>query len=672
MRVGFYPKLAWSGIRKNKRLYTPYIFTCIGMIMMYYIITFLSDSSLLSQISGGRTAQNMLGMGAWVIAVFSGIFLFYTNSFLIRRRKKEFGMYNILGMGKRNIAVILLWETFIIAVISLTAGCVAGVAFSKLSEVGLLNIIRVDVQYSLTVSWNSIGKACIIFPVIFLGIFLNALRQIHTANPVELLRSENTGEKPPKGNWILGILGIVLLGAAYYLAVSIRNPLSALAWFFVAVIMVIIGTYLLFISGSVLFCRILQKSKSYYYKSNHFVSVSSLVYRMKRNGAGLASICILGTMVLVMLSSTACLYLGAEDSLRTRYPRNISVNFSWAEPDGMNDEDINSLRNSIIQVLEENQVEPLNVRDYRMAAVTGLLQDRNIELDVSKVNSVNLDTYENLVQIYFVPLEDYNQMEGTSEQLEENEVMLYPVRLGYPEQEITVNGEKTFRVAKVLDEFEEMGIVSVDVIPSLFIIVPDYNDSLSPFEGLADYNGDPMFRFRYEYGFDLDETDELQSMISGQLRGIIQEQDNIRSYVECAVEERDDFYGTYGGLFFLGVLLSIVFVFAAALIIYYKQISEGYEDQSRFEIMQKVGMTKKDIRRSINSQMLTVFFLPLITAGIHLSFAFPFIRKLLMLFNMMNLKLLIATTAGSFLVFAVFYILVYRITSNAYYNIVSS
>ncbi len=678
MRVGFYPKLAWNGIRKNKRLYTPYILTCIGMIMMYYIIIFLSDSPLLNEIAGGETAQNMLGMGTWVIAVFACIFLFYTNSFLIRRRKKEFGLYNILGMGKRNIAVILLWETLIIAAISLTAGCAAGIAFSKLAELGLLNIIRGDVEYSLTVSWGSIGKVCIIFPVIFVCIFLNALRQIHTANPVELLHSENAGEKPPKGNWMLGILGIVLLGAAYYLAVTIREPLSALTWFFVAVIMVIIGTYLLFISGSVLFCRILQKNKSYYYKSNHFVSVSSLVYRMKRNGAGLASICILGTMVLVMLSSTACLYFGAEDSLRTRYPRNISVNFSWADAEGMNNENIGSLRSSVTRVLEENHVRPLKVRDYRMASAAGILQDRNIEPDVSKVNSFSLDTYDSLVQVYIVPLEDYNRMEGVSEQLGENEALLYPVRMKYPETEITVNGGKTFRVAKVLDEFEEMGIVSVDVIPSLFIIVPDFEESLSTFAGLADYNGNQMFRFRYEYGFDLDETDELQLMISEQLRETIremsiQEQDNIYVYgVECAVEERDDFYGTYGGLFFLGVLLSIVFIFAAVLIIYYKQISEGYEDQSRFEIMQKVGMTKKDIRRSINSQMLTVFFLPLITAGIHLSFAFPLIRKLLMLFNMVNLKLLIATTAGSFLIFAVFYILVYRITSNAYYNIVSS
>ena len=364
MRVGFYPKLAWNGIRKNKRLYTPYILTCIGMIMMYYIIIFLSDSPLLNEIAGGETAQNMLGMGTWVIAVFACIFLFYTNSFLIRRRKKEFGLYNILGMGKRNIAVILLWETLIIAAISLTAGCAAGIAFSKLAELGLLNIIRGDVEYSLTVSWGSIGKVCIIFPVIFVCIFLNSLRQIHTANPVELLHSENAGEKPPKGNWMLGILGIVLLGAAYYLAVTIREPLSALTWFFVAVIMVIIGTYLLFISGSVLFCRILQKNKSYYYKSTHFVSVSSLVYRMKRNGAGLASICILGTMVLVMHSSTACLYFGAEDSLRTRYPRNISVNFSWADAEGMNNENIGSLRSSVTRVLEENHVRPLKVRDF--------------------------------------------------------------------------------------------------------------------------------------------------------------------------------------------------------------------------------------------------------------------------------------------------------------------
>ena len=304
MKTGFYPKLALDGIKKNKRMYLPYILTCIGMVMMQYIIGFLQYSDMLASMPGARTAQEMIKMGVWVIAVFAGIFLFYTNSFLIRHRKKEFGLYNILGMGKRNIGFILFWENLIISVFSVAVGLILGIAFSKLAELGFVNIVNGDVTFAITVSAKAIIQTAAIFGVIFVLLFLNAIRQVRFSSAISLLKSENIGEKPPKGNWFVGILGVVILGAAYYIAVSIKDPLTALTLFFAAVIMVIIGTYLIMIAGSVLFCRILQKKKNYYYKSNHFISVSSMVYRMKRNGAGLASICILATMVLVMISST--------------------------------------------------------------------------------------------------------------------------------------------------------------------------------------------------------------------------------------------------------------------------------------------------------------------------------------------------------------------------------
>lgn len=332
MKKGFYSKLAWSGIRKNKKLYTPYLLTCIGMVMMFYIISFLSTSRVLQSMPGGDTMQSMLELGCGVIGVFSLIFLFYTNSFLLRRRKREFGLYNILGMGKRNLARVLLWETLIVAGLSLSLGLFAGFVLSKFAELGMLNILSADVTFSLTVEPGAIGQTLLLFAVIFALILLNTLRQIHLSNPIALLHSGNTGEKPPKANWILALAGFLLLAAAYYLAVTIEDPVAALIWFFVAVVMVIVATYLLFVAGSVAICRILQKNKKYYYKTNHFVSVSSMVYRMKRNGAGLASICILCTIVLVMLSSTVCLYSGTEDSLRSRYPRNINLNTDDQQP----------------------------------------------------------------------------------------------------------------------------------------------------------------------------------------------------------------------------------------------------------------------------------------------------------------------------------------------------
>ena len=333
MKKGFYPKLAFDGIRKNKKMYLPYILTSIGMVMMYYIIIFLQFSQSIKDAVQSSTVTQILGLGSWVIAIFSCIFLFYTNSFLIKRRKKEFGLYNILGMDKHNLGIILFWETLIIAVISLVIGLAAGIAFSKLAELVFLNLLKSDATFDLTVSSQGIGLCAIIFTVINILLFFNSLRQVRLSSAISLVKSEQTGEKPPKGNWIFGILGVLLLGGAYYISLSIEEPLQALTLFFVAVIMVIIGTYLVMISGSVLFCRLLQKNKKYYYKPNHFVSVSSMVYRMKRNGAGLASICILATMVLVMISSTTSLYFGEEDALAIRYPREINIDISTLDTD---------------------------------------------------------------------------------------------------------------------------------------------------------------------------------------------------------------------------------------------------------------------------------------------------------------------------------------------------
>ena len=325
MKLGFYPKLAWSGMRKNSKLYVPYTLAGAGMAALFYIISYLSSSESLLMVGGGGNIAIILGMGKFVIAVFSLLFLFYTNSFLVRRRYKEFGLYNVLGMNKMNISRILLWETLINALISIGGGVLLGIVFSKLAELGLLNMIGSDVDFTLGVSAVAIIFTVGLFGAIYLLIYLNAVIRINLSSATELVKSETAGEKPPKANWLLGIAGVVILGAAYYIAVSIKSPLTAITLFFFAVIMVIIATYLVFIAGSVLMCRILQKNKGYYYKKNHFVSVSSMSYRMKRNGAGLASICILATMVLVMISSTTCLYFGTEDSLRARYPRNVNV-----------------------------------------------------------------------------------------------------------------------------------------------------------------------------------------------------------------------------------------------------------------------------------------------------------------------------------------------------------
>lgn len=679
MKKGFYPKLAFDGIRKNKKMYLPYILTSIGMVMMYYIIIFLQFSQSIKDAVQSSTVTQILGLGSWVIAIFSCIFLFYTNSFLIKRRKKEFGLYNILGMDKHNLGIILFWETLIIAAISLVVGLVAGIAFSKLAELIFLNLLKSDATFDLTVSSQGIGLCAIIFTVINILLFFNSLRQVRSSSAISLVKSEQTGEKPPKGNWIFGILGVLLLGGAYYISLSIKEPLQALTLFFVAVIMVIIGTYLIMISGSVLFCRLLQKNKKYYYKSNHFVSVSSMVYRMKRNGAGLASICILATMVLVMISSTTSLYFGEEDALTSRYPREININFTTLDTQIYKDGQADKIRLEIDKIAKKRNANVHNSLTYLAGVLSGMVTDGNVETDVRNVYSGTVD-YNRVFQFNFVSIDDYNKIMGTDYKLKDGEAMIYLFRKGsnFNGDKLSFNGGQSFKIVKYLDNFISQSDAAMTVVPTMAVFVNDLDKAT---QGMTDathqHDSEPVVNFNWSYGFDTGLSEDEQIALSKDINSYLTDvsddfkEDIHSTEVESREQNRLDFFGLFGGLFGVGIILSIVFIFAAVLIIYYKQISEGYEDQSRFDIMQKVGMTKKEIRKSINSQLLTVFFLPLIFAGMHLAFAAPIIKKLLLLFNLTNLNLFIVTILISFAAFALFYMIVYKITSNAYYKIVS-
>ena len=674
MKNGLYTKLAWTGIQKNRKLYLPYMLTCIGMVMMCYIVSFLKYSPVFGSLPGGDTVQAFLNMGFGVMCVFSLLFLFYTNSFLIRRRKTEFGLYNILGMGKKNLALVLGIETLLIALITLAAGLFCGILFSKLAELGIVKILGGTADFSFHIDLQSIRDTLLLFVVIYTLLYLNTLRQLHLTNPIELLHSENAGEKPPKGNALVAIFGAVLLIAAYVLAVSIEDPIAAMIWFFVAVIMVILATYLLFISGSVTICRLLQKNKKYYYKTNHFISVSSMRYRMKRNGAGLASICILCTMVLVMVSSTVCLYIGKEDSLRMRYPRNYNLNVSVESLDMLHGEPVRQSLDALDSICENHGYAPTNVLSYPTAAFAGLIQNDRILLDVPESVDQLMDI-ENLWQFFIISLEDYNRLMGASETLADDEVMVYVTKdQTYDAPTLTIGTGEPLKVKKQVESFVDNGVDAMQVIASLYIIVPDFDAAVTAFS-----EQQTPAELNYIYAFDLSCSDDTQIALQQEMDAALSEIETqagegsgFNLLLEGVASERSFFYGMYGGLFFLGILLGIVFIFAAVLIIYYKQVSEGYEDQSRFEIMQKVGMTGREIRRSINSQVLTVFFLPLIMAGVHLGFAFPLIRKLLLIFSLTNFKLLILVTVCCYLIFALFYVLVYRATSRAYYSIVSA
>lgn len=664
-----YPKLAVNGIKKNRRIYLPYILTCSGMIMMYYITSFLTVSSFVKEMSGGATIQTLLFMGCGVMVVFSAVFLFYTNSFIIRRRKTEFGLYNILGMDKRNISRILLWETFIIYVSSLVVGITCGVLFSKLAELALTKMLGGAASYTFNAEPKPIIHAMVYYAVIFLLILINSLRQIHLSDPIELMKSENSGEKPPKANYFLAVLGALILGAAYFLAVYIQNPLEAIFAFFVAVIMVIAATFMLFVSGSVALCKILQKNKRYYYKTNHFISVSQMAYRMKRSGAGLASICILSTMVLVTLSSTICLYVGEEDMLARRYPRDIVV-----ETYSTDEKVISWSRSAVNTTLEKFGETPENILHYTYLDISGGLVGSEIILDPNRRDEVG---NSDIRQLFIITLADYNRLMGKNETLSDGEALIYTTKKDYDFDTLTIAEYGTFNIKEHIDAFVPNGVDAEQMTPSVFIFVKDeavvkelYELQLGIYGNASSYMHD---YYAFDLSCDADKQIEITKEMTDNITKIRAEHPDDWAGVGLDGLEsgRSDFYALYGGLFFLGILFGTVFIAAAVLIMYYKQISEGFEDKSKFGILQKVGMTKSEIKKSINSQVLTVFFAPLAAAGVHMAFAFGIVSRLLMLFGLTDKKLFAIVTLCCFVLFGILYTVVYMITSSSYCKIVS-
>ena len=682
MKTALYPRLAWDGLRKNKRLFLPYLLTCVCMVMMFYILSFLGSPETCALLPRGSNGAGLiLNLGSAVIFVFSAIFLYYTNSFLIRRRTQEFGLYNVLGMGKRNLARIATWESLITAALSLAFGLALGIIFSKLAELGLLNMLGGEINYRVRIDAESVTRTLGLYAVIFALIWLSTVIRVGRSSAVALLRSESVGEKPPKANWALGLAGLVILAAAYYLAVSITNPFDAMVWFFVAVILVIVATYLLLIAGSVLLCRVLQKNKQYYYQPSHFVSVSSMAYRMKRNGAGLASVCIIATMILVMISSSSCLYFGSEDAIMTRYPRETNITLNAQNPAQLEDANLDIFRKGIADFAAERGVPVENVLDYRFINVSGLLDGDTAQCYYRRAGASV--SYADIRDFYILSAADYAAKTGSAVSLADDEALVLTNKCSYEHETLTLSMEEvshTWRVKTV----QTGSVVPPNVGGLVAQITLVVNDPVSAVEGFRTRDEDDMalLRFEWIYGFDTGLDDEASiefefDLTSAVGRLLPEDLENGRfGYSHLMTNSRggasEDFYGSNGALFFIGIMLTLVFMLAAVLILYYKQISEGYEDQKRFEIMQKVGMTKKEIRRSINSQLLTVFFLPLLLAGVHLAFAFPMIRRLLELFSLYNVGLFVTTTLVSFGAFALLYTIVYRLTAKAYYNIVSA
>lgn len=651
----FYLKLAVNNLKKNSKAYVPYIITCIGTIIMFYNMCFLASAKTLGLISDDGSLKMILTFGTVVIGIFSAIFLFYTNSFLVKKRKKEFGLFNILGMEKKHIAKIMFWETVLTGAISLSAGLAGGILLSKAMILLLFKIIAIRVTFGFEVPTLAVVITPVLFGAIFAINFIYNSLTVRLSKPVELLKGGNVGEKEPKTKLFQGIVGLLSLSAGYYIALFTESPLQALTLFFIAVILVMIGTYCLFTSGSIAVLKLLRKNKNYYYKPKNFISVSSMIYRMKRNAAGLANICILSTAVIVMLSSTVSLYIGVEDVLRTRYPRDITVGSSF-----ISDENVEKMNKIIEDTTDSLGIERRNVLNYRYLTVVAFQEDSRFQLQGDSLR------FKDSAALFFMDIDGYNKMYNANKTLEENEVLLYEYRGRLPGDSMTIE-DLQLRIKERVPAFEGDGNTSAMMINSFYLVA--WKDDLQKIIRVSDPDNTKGKDLAYFYGFDVNADKQTQIQLATEIRKGLKEL-GISYYADGADLSRESFYTLYGGLFYLGIFLGLLFIMATVLIIYYKQIAEGYDDKERYEIMQKVGMSREEVRKSINSQVIKVFFLPLLAAVIHIAFAFKVITKLLEIFNLTNVPLFALCTLSTILIFSVFYVAVYTLTAKTYYKIV--
>ena len=678
MNSKIYGKLAVTNLKNNGKSYIPYVLASAFSVMMYYIMDNLYRNR--SLVEKGSPLAIMLSYAAAVLLIFSVIFLFYINSFLIKRRKKELGIYNILGMGKGHLGKMLFLESVITTGASIIGGILAGILFGKLVYLILLKILHMGGKIEYRISLASTGITTILFGAIFILIFLYNLLQMKLSNPIELLRGGNTGEREPKTKWIMTIIGILCLAGGYSIALTTKEPMAALGKFFIAVILVIIGTYALFMAGSIAFLKMLRNRKSYYYKTRHFTAVSGMIYRMKQNAVGLANICILSTMVLVMVSMTVSLYGGMNDVITTRFPYEAQITSS-----GINQKEEEQIEEVINNMTKKNHTVPTSQIRFHMGRFTTVYNNKTKKFDMMVAGDY---TNSNAADLVMIPLSDYNQTEGKNVKLKENEVLLYHRNhnkndnKSHKKSDTDTQKDKKViqlnnRSYTVVDELDRLAIAKADTtsfIDGWYVVVKDSSiitsylkeiyENSNIYDELKEYYG----KIHYSYSFNLNGSRANRTKTEKSIQKQLQ-----KKFANCSIESRElsreSFYELYGGFLFIGIFLGIIFLMATTLIIYYKQISEGYDDRERYQIMQKVGMSKKEVRQSIRSQVLLVFFLPLIMAVIHLAFAFKIITKLLSVLNLTNISLFFMYTVGTVAVFAVIYAIIYSITAREYYKI---
>lgn len=656
----FYSKFALNNLVKNKRFILPYIFSAIFTIASFYILTSLSLGKNLDKLPQGISAtKQVLSLGVIVIAIFSAIFLFYTYSFLIKRRVREFGLYSVLGMTKKQIARILILETIFIAVITLVFGLAFGLLFDKLMLLVLLKLFTAGVSFGFVITPIAVFLTILLFGGIFFLLLIYTVIKISRLKIVALLKEENNGEREPKARFILAILGLGLTGYGYYLAQTIQNPIKAITMFFIAVLAVIFGTYLIFMAVSITVLKLMKNNKTFYYKPKNFISVSGLLYRMKRNAVGLANICILSTMVLVTMGTTSALYAGSEEAYNTRFPRDIIVN-GYRSTEGK----LTEIEKNVKKATQDAGVEAKDLVSYNMLNVVGRLNGTEISYETGNVGSL-----DKLRTVVVIELKDYNKVSKEQKTLNTGETLLFIDKKGkYEANEITVQGVNLKIKEKLTDFPGALGTAAANAFDTYYVVVKDNTDvkkiesALKKKLNMSDEEGEV-----YNYvGFNIGDKTKEAKVIENFKQ--LEKEGNIN--IEGKAENETNFKGFYASFLFIGVFISMIFVVSQVVIMYYKQISEGYEDKDKFGIMRKVGLTDRQIKQSIRSQVLMIFFAPLAIATLHTVVAYPFIEKILKLFLATDNNVFLIALAVTIAVFAVFYLIVYLITSRIYYRII--
>ena len=664
MRKGFYWKLAAGNIRKNRKIYYPYLLTAILTAMMLYVISSLSSNQSL----GSGSLLMTLQLGKLVTTLFAVIFLFYTNSFLMKRRKKEFGLLNILGMGKKHIALVILCETLILLLISLAAGIGLGILFDKLMFLLLMKLLGTGVsELSFQILPGVIASTVLIISAVFLLILLNSIRQIHLANPIELLRGGEVGEREPKANWVLALLGLLFLGAGYYISIAVTDAVTSMLLFFVAVVCVILGTYLLFTAGSVTLLKLLRKNRRFYYgKPAHFINVSGMIYRMKQNAVGLANVAILSTMVLVMIFSTFSLWFGMDDTLRSHCPTQMV--FEIATP--MERE---TVINRLNQAVREEKAAIAYEADYYSISFAGYKRGNVYLTDPDAENLSDLAT-DGLAMLRLMAADDFARLTGEHADLAEDEMWLIDGSFPHTEDDMFLFDRHYRIVRRFAAEDVFIPSDSLYIYPVRWLIVKDravldqiIQDQLAAYGRNASTPALCLF-----VNLTANDSETIRRCFN-HIEKLLTEAEGSITFrrAENQVTLRQELAELYGGLMFVGLFLGSLFIMAMILIIYYKQISEGYEDRERFRIMRQVGLSKAEIRRCIHSQILMVFFLPLLTALIHTCFSFPSVTHMFAALSMQNIPLMLRCMGISFVVFALLYAVVYLLTAREYEKIVA-